>query len=291
MYCKLCGYKEQQKKYQIDRFQKPFIIFECPECGFQFQDIDPESAYSFYDEGYYTGKNDFSYTDERQNENASRIVWQARMKKLIKQEKTEESPKRFLDVGCSFGGFMQVASEMGYDPSGIEVSDYAAEYARKRFGKQKIYSGSIEDMVLPENYFSIISLIEVIEHLYQPDKALQNLYRALQPGGVILIQTADMAGLQAKRLGPEYHYYLPGHLSYFNRFNLKQVMEKSGFHKTKFVGGVEFGLLPKLKKSRYSFKKLSEYLKWFRISWYHYISKIVIGRLHLTSSMVMLGWK
>lgn len=291
MNCKLCLNPHTELKYSVTAFDPPFDVYHCPVCGFQFQNIDPERAYAFYDTDYYTGGKQFSYLDERRNEEASRIVWQARMKRLIRRDRSGTEPKRFLDVGCAFGGLMQVAEESGYSAYGAEVSDYSAGYARERFGAERIWAGNVENISLPENYFSIVSMIEVIEHLYDPVKAIRNLYRAMRPGGVILIQTADMDGLQAKRHGKNYHYYLPGHLSYFTRTNLTRLMKETGFRRVGFFGGVEFGLLPKLRKSRYSFHKAADYLKWFRISWYHYLSKIALGRLHLTSSMVLLGWK
>lgn len=290
MKCRLCGSNHLHLKFSVARFNPALDVYECDNCGFQQLIAEESQAYRFYDEAYYKNQKAYSYLDERENEPASRIVWNARLKRLEKWDHST-AKKRFLDVGCSFGGLMQTAQSFGYDPFGVEVSPYSGNYASKRFGQNKIFLGNIEEMSLPKNFFSAVTMIEVIEHLYNPRKALENLYQAMKPGGVILIQTADMSGNQALKGGADYHYYLPGHLSYFNRFNLKNLLLESGFSKVRFIPGVEFGLLPKLRKMRAGFQKPSDYLRWIKTSAYHFKSKIIIGKIHLTSSMVMAAWK
>ncbi len=290
MDCKLCGSPGAALKFTVRRFDPPFDVYECPRCGFRFRDLSASEACAFYDEAYYTGGKQFAYLDERANEKACRIVWSARVKKLARYDRSRGT-KRFLDVGCSFGGLMQTAAEAGYEAYGAEVSSYSGGYARERFGEDRVFIGNIEDLALPAETFSIVTLVEVIEHLCDPRKALENVAHALQKGGVALVQTADMSGRQAVVEGADYHYYLPGHVSYFSRRNLETLMRDCGFTKVRYVGGVEFGLLPKLRKSRYSFRVPRDYLQWWRIAWYHLKSKITLGRFHWTSSMVVLGWK
>lgn len=291
MNCRLCSSNEIIEKYIIDNFTPGFKIFECKNCGYLFQDIDKNNAYKFYTEEYYSQNQEYSYIDERKKEKYARYVWEKRVKILKKIEKTKGLIKNFLDVGCSFGGLLKVAEENGFSPYGVEVSEYSGSYASNRFGKEKIFIGSIEDIFLPQNFFSVITMIEVIEHILNPKIAIEKLYNSLKEGGILLIQTANMAGLQAKIFGKNYHYYLPGHLSYFNHKNLKKLLKDIGFKWVKVYGGVEFGLVPKLLKSRGDFKSFKDYFKWFRIAFYHFLSKLRIGDLFFTSSMVIIARK
>ena len=113
----------------------------------------------------------------------------------------------------------------------------------------------------------------------------------MRTGGILLIQTADMSGLQAVSQRENYHYYLPGHLSYFTKDNLRDCLKNSGFSMVQYIGGVEFGLMPKLLKSEAGFKKAADYFKWLRIIFYHFLSKITLLNIHFTSSMVILARK
>ncbi len=273
----------------IDRWNPPLLIWRCEACGFQFQSKETSETAHLYDEGYYAGSSVYTYQDERQLKEPSMAVWRSRVRVLSRLEQSP-GPKRWLDVGCAFGGLLEAAQERGYEPYGLEISEYSGGYARTVFPGH-IWIGNVEDFDLPEDFFSVVSLVEVIEHLSRPVEALERVYRSLQKGGVLLVQTADMDGLQARLKGSRYHYYLPGHLSYFDRHNLAEALRRVGFCKVRFIGGVEFGLLPKLVKSRASFRSLWDYRHWVRISLYHLASKITLGPWHLTSSMVMLAWK
>jgi hypothetical protein len=100
-----------------------------------------------------------------------------------------------------------------------------------------------------------------------------------------------MDALQAKILKEKYAYFMPGHFSYFTKSNLEGLLRRTGFKRIKIFYPVEFGLLPKLLKSRYNFNSYLEYVKWLRIAYYHYISKIRFGNFAATSSMVIYAFK
>jgi len=250
---------------------------------------------AFYDQGYYEGNNDYSYQDERKHWKGSQYVWKARIQTLLKhyREKpvTETISLKLLDIGCSFGGLLYVAQQMGIDSYGLDVSDYAVEYARNLLGQHKIHHGVLDAARYPDDFFDFVTMIEVIEHLDDPAQVLKEIYRILRPGGIALIQTANMAGQQAIKAGANYHYYLPGHLFYFTADNLQEYARKIGFSHFHCFHGVEFGLLPKLKKIKHTFQTWKDYPKWISISLYHLKSKIHWNNFALTSSMVTYLFK
>ena len=166
----------------------------------------------------------------------------------------------FLDIGCSFGGLMKAASRY-YVPHGIELSPYAGSHAKELFG-DRVHIGTLADHTFPERYFSVITMIELLEHLPDPAQALRECYRLLDENGLLVIQTANMDGLQARIYGPGYAYFMPGHISYFSRRNLVMALKGCGFDTIRVFYPVEFGLLPKLKKSRGSFMSIFDYLAW-----------------------------
>lgn len=245
-----------------------------------------ETLKSFYTDSYYSGSSSFSYIDERKQEKAAGYVWNARLDTIRKYV----TSGNFLDVGCSFGGFLSCAEKKGFIPYGIELSEYSGKYAGERFGKN-IHIGTLESNSFSKSFFSVITMVELIEHLEDPAAALKKCYDLLKPGGMLLIQTADMNGRQAIDAGPEYHYFLPGHLSYFTAESLEKTAREAGFSRCKFFRPVDFGLLPKLRKSRYNFKKFFDYINWFKIAGYHLRGKFTKNGHPVTSSMVMYAFK
>jgi 2-polyprenyl-3-methyl-5-hydroxy-6-metoxy-1,4-benzoquinol methylase len=285
--CPLCGKSDINRKYHISRYKLKFDVDICGGCGFMFMNplFTDNVIKEFYSEDYFKGRADYSYVDEREIKKYSRYVWDKRIKIIHKYVKSGN----FLDVGCSFGGLLESAAEY-YTTYGIELSDYAFSHSKKLFGK-KIHHGTLNDHKFKNNFFSAITMIELIEHLSDPVLAVNKCYNLLRNDGVLVVQTANMNGEQAKDLGSNYEYFMPGHLSYFTAENLTMLLKAAGFRKIRIYYPVEFGLLPKLLKSRGSFKKFSDYKAWFRISSYHLKSKIHYGNFAMTSSMVIYAVK
>ncbi|HOP61858.1 MAG TPA: class I SAM-dependent methyltransferase [Spirochaetota bacterium] len=285
--CPLCGSGEIRKKYLIEKYDLKFNTDICAVCGFIFMNplFDNETIRNFYSEEYYSGKADYSYIDERNTKKFSDYVWNSRIRFI---HKFIESGN-FLDVGCSFGGFLEAASRF-YTPYGIEMSEFSSSHAGNIFGNT-IHTGTLSDHPFDKKSFSVITMIELIEHLEDPAAAVRECFSLLKDGGLLLIQTANMEGKQARDLGKNYEYFMPGHLSYFSKRNLAMLLEKTGFRKIKVYQPVEFGLLPKLLKSRGGFNSISDYSAWLRIAAYHMKSKVHFGDFALTSSMVIYAFR
>ncbi|HCL56546.1 MAG TPA: class I SAM-dependent methyltransferase [Spirochaetia bacterium] len=290
--CNFCGSALCGQKYKIEHPYSHFDIYECPDCKLLFQNPlpDKKSLLKMYQEDYYTGSSSFSYEDERKAFPAYSKVWKKRVLKLKKNLKTQALKPKILDIGSSFGGLLENALGAGFDPYGIEISDYSRQYSETLLGKGKVFP-DLKEASFQDSFFDAVSMIEVIEHLDNPSESLEEVYRILKKGGVFLIQTANMEGLQAKKLKEKYHYFLPGHLYYFSRQNLREKLFKIGFQKIKFFHPVEFGLLPKLQKSKAGFHSCKDYWKWKNIISYHLKSLFHWNDFCLTSSMAVYAWK
>jgi len=285
--CPICSGKSLKEHYLIDKFKLPFKTDRCLTCGFIFMNptFTKKIITDFYDKDYFTGSADYSYVDERETKKHAAYVWDKRIKVLSKHAKG----KKFLDIGASFGGLMESAKKY-YEPYGIEISDYAGSFSKKIEGCT-VHIGTLGDHPFEHETFGAISMIEVIEHMPDPVSIFNECYKLLEKNGLLVIQTANMDGIQARLLGNKYSYFLPGHLSYFSKKNIEIILKKTGFKKISFFYPVEFGLIPKLKKSQYSFKSIWDYKSWIRITFYHFLSKLHFRNFAATSSMVIYAMK
>ena len=285
--CPLCGCGLLEQGYSITRYELKYKTDICSGCGFIFMNpaFTDDVISSFYTEEYYSGKADYSYIDERSIKKYSAYVWDRRISVIHRYIKTGS----FLDVGSSFGGLLDSA-EKYFTPYGIELSEYASTHSALKHGS-RIHRGTLDDHPFPGSFFSVITMIELIEHLYDPMKAIRECHRLLTENGLLVIQTANMAGMQAVNAGADYEYYMPGHLSYFTKRSLTLALRNAGFRRIKVFYPVEFGLIPKLLKSRGNFTKISDYRAWFRIARYHMLGKIHWNDFALKSSMVIYAFK
>ena len=66
--------------------------------------------------------------------------------------------------------------QSGWDTYGVDVSTYATEYARNNLGL-KVFTGIVDELNIPENYFDLVTMILATEHIPSPRDTLDALYR------------------------------------------------------------------------------------------------------------------
>lgn len=94
--------------------------------------------------------------------------------------------KNLLDVGCgrpsdcmSDGAFL---SFMGYG-SGIDIACRSIDFPFR--------VGSAENIPFPDKSFDVVTLLEVIEHVKNPESALKEIHRVLKDDGLLVMSTPD----------------------------------------------------------------------------------------------------
>ncbi len=117
--------------------------------------------------------------------------------KLIKSMRLEGTGKidHILDLGCGRGSVTKKAKDatMASDAFGVDVDDQALKMANKQditLLKVDLNSGKLPFI---DNYFDLVMMIEVIEHLYNVDYALLESFRVLRSSGYLLLTTPNLA--------------------------------------------------------------------------------------------------
>ncbi|MCL5019069.1 MAG: class I SAM-dependent methyltransferase [Patescibacteria group bacterium] len=84
-----------------------------------------------------------------------------------------------LDVGCGEGFTLNRLKENGIGKKleGIEYKKEAIELGKKTYPDIKITEGSIYNLPYKDNSFDLVLCTEVLEHLDDPSKALEELIR------------------------------------------------------------------------------------------------------------------
>ncbi|MBI5749745.1 MAG: methyltransferase domain-containing protein [Nitrospinae bacterium] len=129
---------------------------------------------------------------------------------------------KFLELGCAIGSIVAYFSELGWESWGVDVSSWAIRYGKKYFGLKRLYADSVEKLKLPDNYFDIVALIHILEHLRDPYKTLETAYRTLKPGGKIFIEVPDFERSRED-------LYNKDHFWFFTEGSLKNWLKKIGF--------------------------------------------------------------
>ena len=127
---------------------------------------------------------------------------------------------RFLDIGCAYGFFMEVAERSGFRTYGIDISQHALHKAR-RYTQGPLLCLDVSRHPLPfvSDSFDVITYMNTLEHLESYVASVREVFRALSPGGLV-------------------HIYVPAHgrwftdathINYFTVDSLRFVLERIGF--------------------------------------------------------------
>lgn len=136
-------------------------------------------------------------------------------------------PGTLLEIGAAAGYALVEAGMAGWDAHGIEVSPSAVKAARERFGVS-IVEGDVYD-VAAEPTWDAICAFQVIEHLADVRGALRAIWRALKPGGVLMVTTPDHASWVRRATGCFWSSYRPEHLTYFDARTVRTILAHERF--------------------------------------------------------------
>ena len=73
--------------------------------------------------------------------------------------------KSILDVGCGFGYFLELASQKGWQVSGIEIVNRAVQDAKAKVRNQNIFHGTLKEAKYPDDSFDAITLWDLLFHV------------------------------------------------------------------------------------------------------------------------------
>lgn len=209
-------------------FEKNFYkIGKCKTCGliFVLDEISDEDLKKVYSKGYFTGENDMVY----RNYEADKEGKIAEFVESLKEIEKWRSKGKILDVGCALGFFLDVARKSNWETFGVEISKHAVKYAVDKLGLN-VFEGELKDANFQPNYFDVITFWDNIEHLRDPSATLMEANRILKKDGLIVITTANAAGINAKFFGKKWIIYAPPwHLYYFSYHNIQKLLSKANF--------------------------------------------------------------
>ena len=103
--------------------------------------------------------------------------------------------KTLLDLGCGSGALtLRIAQVIGAaEVYGVDIDDEALRIAEMRGIKTFKVDLSKEHIPLPDESIDIITALEVLEHLLNPDHMIKEAYRVLKKGGYFLVSTPNLA--------------------------------------------------------------------------------------------------
>lgn len=133
-----------------------------------------------------------------------------------------------LEIGCATGIFLDVARRKGWQVAGVEISDFAGQYAREKLGLE-VFIGQLEDSYFPPESFDVICMFHLLEHIPSPKKFCQIVHRLLKPDGLVVIEIPDFSSSSSRRFKEKWGALQPEtHLYHFSKKTLGNLLNQTG---------------------------------------------------------------
>lgn len=213
--CTLCG-DPMRKLWPSDGH----YYFSCPSC--QLVRVAPvptrEALKDYYDRAYEVDREGYRRNLRRYGRRDLELL------------ESLSGKGRMLEVGCSWGYFLEAARGCGWQVQGLELSNPAAKWAKERLGLE-VGCGTIEAFPLrEETVFDVVVAWHVIEHVQDPMSFLRIARDRLRPGGLLALRTPNIRSAPARLNGRAWHWVgAPAHLSLFSPKSLRLAVERTGF--------------------------------------------------------------
>ena len=248
-----------------------YVLYQCNKCKLIFVDPLPDPS-SVYTADYFSGAKDgFGYVDYDHDKEPMRGVFEKYLSLCALYGKKSGY---IYDVGAATGFFLDIAREKGYRVSGVEVSSYAADIARKKGIDVK--TGDLLDQEIEKESIDIVSMLDVLEHMMYPFAELLYARDILVSNGLLLINTPNGQSFLARTLKTLWHLVVPPeHISYFSPQNLKNYLETHGFTV------VYSGTISKKFTVSYIFKTLYKWQRFVLWDWCARFSEKYMSQLYI----------
>lgn len=184
--CLICR-KTTIKKKKLSRSDS-FINFNyCKNCDFLFSQVNKSKSLSnnnldktrLLDAGLKIPSLDDDFKNGLEQ---SKDYYQEYLGKSFK-------PLKILEIGCSWGYFLDFARSKGHFVTGLEINQIRKKYINENLGI--LCFGDIDELIRNNKKFNKIFLFYVIEYINDPVDYLNKLFNLLKKDGEIYIITPN----------------------------------------------------------------------------------------------------
>ena len=135
---------------------------------------------------------------------------------------------RWLDLGFGAGSLLQVAGARGWACYGTEVSRVALQ--RGADCGWQVTLDPQADSRFPREGFDVVSMIELLEHLREPEEIVARAHSLLRPGGMLYLTTPNADSLNRRVLGARWSVLAPpDHVTLWTPRGIRRLLGGQGF--------------------------------------------------------------
>jgi 2-polyprenyl-3-methyl-5-hydroxy-6-metoxy-1,4-benzoquinol methylase len=241
--CNLCNSTSAKKVPFRYAFKNRFLwLMECNNCSLRSVWPRPsnDEIVEMYAADYFTEADPATH---HMTEDYVKLLNEGNYDEGARKLKKYNTGGTVLEIGCATGNFLNALKKGGYRVKGIELSEFAVNYAKEHFGIQiinKPFDNALLGNEITPNEFDIIIMGDVLEHFTNPTEAMQLVHSILKPGGVAIINLPGTLNLISSKIAFFIYNMIgsqktmtipPYHLTEFSPKSFRKMATTAGFSK------------------------------------------------------------
>ncbi|MCK4526043.1 methyltransferase domain-containing protein [candidate division WOR-3 bacterium] len=145
---------------------------------------------------------------------------------------------KILDAGCGDGVHLNILSKLkGLEIYGVDYNPVRVERAKMEYPQAKIFKGDLTNLYIKDK-FDIVLCSQVLEHIEEDDKVLDNLYNSIRNRGILILGVPNEGCFMAQcrnRLFQPYIQKITDHVNFYKEDIIREKIRKSGFQMEKVM--------------------------------------------------------
>jgi len=120
---------------------------------------------------------------------------------------------RLLEIGSGLGHLVGQL-EGTFETYGMDLNHWAVKESQSVIEKTALQTASAQEIPFADSAFNVVIIKHIVEHLPDPEKAIQEIGRITAPGGLLILATPNLDSLLKPWKGEKWiGYQDPTHIS------------------------------------------------------------------------------
>lgn len=236
--CIICQSKNRKKLFDAKdaNFKKSYQFYKCLDC--QTVQIDPLIKAGEIQKIYLYKNIHGDFAKNNRQFKFLRFLpfldslFALYLKIILKRRKnillSRKNRGIILDIGFGDSNFLNSLDWKNWQLWGIEINRKLHQEAQKKLPWAKLQNTEIKNAKLPKNFFDVITLWHVFEHLKDPHLAVEKIASWLKKGGYLFIEVPSSNSLYLNIFGKYWQQLIvPEHQFFYHSKSFNKLLQKN----------------------------------------------------------------
>jgi 2-polyprenyl-3-methyl-5-hydroxy-6-metoxy-1,4-benzoquinol methylase len=136
---------------------------------------------------------------------------------------------RLLEVGLGLGHLVGQLEDT-FETSGMDLNHWAVKKSKEVVNKTLLQTASAQELPFKDGVFNVVIIKHIVEHLPDPAKAINEIGRVTEKGGILILATPNLGSLLKPWKGERWiGYQDPTHISLKEPQEWLKLIEGAGY--------------------------------------------------------------